>query len=62
MTASKTNNRIRAAAAQFPLQQLDVKTVWPFRTRRIKVATDGEIIWRQLSLTFYVSPQPLHLI
>ncbi len=47
---------------QFPLQQLDVNTAWPLRTRRIKVATDGEITWLQLPLTFCVSPQPLHLI
>lgn len=30
--------------------------------RKIKVATDGEIVWLDLPLTFRVSPQPLHLL
>ena len=46
----------------FPVTRLDVTTAWPFRGRRIKVATDGEIRWLQLPLDFRVSPQPLFLI
>jgi diacylglycerol kinase family enzyme len=46
----------------FPVEELEVSTAWPFRSRRIKVATDGEIFWLQLPLKFRVSPQPLHLI
>ena len=45
-----------------PIRRLEVNAAWPFRARRIKVATDGEITWLQLPLTFCVSPQPLHLI
>lgn len=30
--------------------------------KKIKVATDGEIAWLDLPLTFRVSPQPLHLL
>ncbi|MET0378728.1 MAG: diacylglycerol kinase family protein [Spongiibacteraceae bacterium] len=30
--------------------------------RRIKVATDGEIVWLDMPLIFRVSPQPLHLL
>lgn len=30
--------------------------------RRIKVATDGEIVWLDLPLVFRVSPQPLYLL
>ncbi len=32
------------------------------RTRRIKVATDGEVIWLDAPLTFRVSPEPLYLL
>jgi len=34
--------------------------VW--RSRRIKVATDGEVTWMQLPLTFRVAPQTLDLL
>ncbi len=40
-------------------------TVWPalpYGTRRIKVATDGEIVWLQAPLEFRVAPTPLYLI
>ncbi|SEL45057.1 Diacylglycerol kinase family enzyme [Roseateles sp. YR242] len=33
-----------------------------FGGRRVKVATDGEIVWMNLPLTFEVAPQPLMLI
>ncbi len=33
-----------------------------FGTRRVKVATDGEIVWMQLPLTFEVAPEPLMLV
>tara|TARA_R110002072_G_scaffold130059_1_gene268839 strand:- start:6765 stop:7748 length:984 start_codon:yes stop_codon:yes gene_type:complete len=46
----------------FPVQRLDVNVAWPFKTRRMKVATDGEIRWLPLPLVFRVAPQPLHLI
>jgi diacylglycerol kinase family enzyme len=46
----------------FPFQSLVISPAWPFRTRRIKVATDGEITWLQLPLEFRVAPQPLRLI
>ncbi|RYY90302.1 MAG: diacylglycerol kinase, partial [Comamonadaceae bacterium] len=38
-------------------------TVQPKRGRgRVKVATDGEIAWMQMPLTFRVSPEPLWLV
>ena len=46
----------------FPFRNLVVNPAWPLRTRRIKVATDGEITWLQMPLEFRVAPQPLHLI
>jgi diacylglycerol kinase family enzyme len=46
----------------FPFRHLVVNPAWPLRTRRIKVATDGEITWLQMPLEFRVAPQPLRLI
>jgi diacylglycerol kinase family enzyme len=46
----------------FPFQKLVVNPAWPMRTRRMKVATDGEITWLQMPLEFRVAPQPLRLI
>ena len=37
-------------------------TVVPKGIRRIKVATDGEIVWMQTPLVFEVAPQPLLLL
>ncbi|WAC72520.1 diacylglycerol kinase family protein [Roseateles sp. SL47] len=33
-----------------------------FGRRRVKVATDGEIVWMQLPLTFELGPEPLMLV
>ena len=37
-------------------------TVTPRRMKRIKVATDGEIVWMQTPLVFEVAPEPLLLL
>ena len=37
-------------------------TVTPRRMKRIKVATDGEIVWMQSPLVFEVAPEPLLLL
>ena len=50
------------AVLSVSFKHLVVNTAWPFRARRIKVATDGEIIKLSLPLTFRVAPQPLLLI
>ncbi len=42
--------------------RLTIRAARPFRRHRIKVATDGEITWLPLPLTFAVSAQPLLLI
>ncbi len=39
----------------------DFLTVKP-RSRRVKVATDGEITWLRTPLQFRVAPQPLRLL
>ncbi|UFS71698.1 diacylglycerol kinase [Geomonas sp. RF6] len=43
----------------FPFETLTVK---PLRRRRIKVATDGEIVWLAPPLVFTVAPDPLLLV
>ncbi len=45
----------------FPFQRLTVRAR-RFGGRRVKVATDGEIVWMRLPLTFSVAPEPLWLI
>jgi len=37
-------------------------TVTPRAMKRIKVATDGEIVWMQTPLVFEVAPEPLLLL
>lgn len=46
----------------FSFKRLTVRPARAFATRRIKVATDGEIGWMALPLEFCVSPEPLLLI
>ncbi|WP_295646929.1 diacylglycerol kinase family protein [uncultured Methylibium sp.] len=43
-------------------RRLTVRSARPFRRRRVKVATDGEIVWLRLPLEFAVSPVSLDLI
>jgi diacylglycerol kinase family enzyme len=43
-------------------KRLIVRAARPFGTRRIKVATDGEIGWLRLPLEFRVAGEPLRLI
>lgn len=46
----------------FALRSITVKPALPYGTRRIKVATDGEVGWMRAPLTFRVAPQPLYLL
>jgi diacylglycerol kinase family enzyme len=46
----------------FSFKRLTVREPRPFGARRLKVATDGEVAWMKLPLTFSVSPEPLRLI
>lgn len=43
-------------------RRLTVRSAGRFRPRRIKVATDGEIVWLRLPLEFAVSPVSLDLV
>ncbi|KQP48612.1 diacylglycerol kinase family protein [Pseudorhodoferax sp. Leaf274] len=47
---------------RFGFERLGMRPAAPRRTARVKVATDGEIIWLRAPLTFRVSPQPLWLL
>jgi diacylglycerol kinase family enzyme len=47
--------------ASLACAQLNVRLA-RFGARRVKVATDGEIVWMPLPLVFKVSPEPLWLI
>lgn len=47
---------------RFGFERLGMRPAAPRRTARLKVATDGEIVWLRAPLTFRVSPQPLWLL
>ena len=46
----------------FGFQQLTVQPAAPLGTRKVKVATDGEVQWLRAPLQFSVSPEPLWLL
>jgi diacylglycerol kinase family enzyme len=46
----------------FGFRHLTVKPSSRYRTRRVKVAIDGEVIWLNAPLEFRVSPEPLYLL
>ncbi len=48
--------------AKFTFKRLTVTRSRGFTSRRVKVATDGEIKWLTLPLEFCVSPEPLMLL
>ena len=45
-----------------PCRRMNVHSARAFGARRVKVATDGEIVWLSMPLEFAVSPEPLWLI
>jgi diacylglycerol kinase family enzyme len=46
----------------FAFRQITVNPTQHFSARRVKVATDGEIIWLQRPIEFRVAPEPLYLL
>jgi diacylglycerol kinase family enzyme len=46
----------------FGFRRLTVKPSRLYRTRRVKVATDGEIAWFTAPIEFRVAPEPLYLL
>jgi diacylglycerol kinase family enzyme len=46
----------------FGFRRLTVKPTSLYRTHRVKVAIDGEVIWLNAPLEFRVSPEPLYLL
>lgn len=48
--------------SSFGFTQMTVKPARLYPRRRVKVATDGEIVWLATPLEFRVSPEPLYLL
>jgi len=46
----------------FAFRRLTVRPRWPYRSRCMKVALDGEVIWLPTPLEFRVAPHPLLLL
>lgn len=46
----------------FNFRRLTVRPAGPTRSRRMKVAMDGEVVWLKAPLEFRVSPEPLLLL
>ena len=46
----------------FAFRRIVVCPAMPYGTRRMKVATDGEVVWLGAPIEFRVAPQPLHLL
>jgi diacylglycerol kinase family enzyme len=46
----------------FAFRRIVVRPAKPFRRRRLKVATDGEVLWLRAPIEFRVAPDALHLL
>src|SRR5690606_29592881 len=46
----------------FKFNELSIKRAGSFRSRAVKIATDGEVGWARLPLAFRISPEPLYLL
>ncbi|MES2423238.1 MAG: diacylglycerol kinase family protein [Pseudomonadota bacterium] len=46
----------------FAFRSITVTPALPYGTRRVKIATDGEICWLKAPLVFRVAPEPLYLL
>ena len=46
----------------FKFSELSIKRTGSFRSRAVKIATDGEVSWTRLPLEFRISPEPLYLL
>lgn len=46
----------------FRFSELSIKRAGSFRSRAVKIATDGEVGWARLPLEFRMSPEPLYLL
>lgn len=46
----------------FGVDRMIVRQALPYGPRRVKVATDGEIVWLRMPLDVRVSPEPLYLL
>lgn len=48
--------------SSFAFKHITATPAMRYGTRRVKVATDGEIIWLQAPIKFRVAPEPLYLL
>ncbi|MBA3624237.1 MAG: diacylglycerol kinase [Methylibium sp.] len=46
----------------FGVDRMTVRQALPYGPKRVKVATDGEIVWLKMPLELRVSPEPLYLL
>ncbi|MBA3598833.1 MAG: diacylglycerol kinase [Methylibium sp.] len=46
----------------FGVDRMTVRQALPYGPKRVKVATDGEIVWLRMPLELRVSPEPLYLL
>jgi len=50
------------SVTSFAFRRIVVRPAMPYGTRRLKVATDGEIVWLRAPIEFRVAPEALHLL
>jgi diacylglycerol kinase family enzyme len=50
------------SVTSFAFRRIVVRPAMPYGTRRVKVATDGEIAWLRAPIEFRVAPEALHLL
>ena len=50
------------SVTSFAFRRIVVSPAIPYGTRRLKVATDGEIAWLRAPIEFRVAPEALHLL
>ena len=46
----------------FAFKRIVVTPAMPYGTRRVKIATDGEVAWLRSPLEFRIAPEPLLLL
>jgi len=50
------------SVSHFAFKHISVTPALPYGTRRVKIATDGEIVWLQAPIEFRVAPEFLYLL
>ncbi len=50
------------SVTHFAFKRISVTPAMPYGTHRVKIATDGEIVWLQAPIEFRVAPESLYLL